>query len=221
MSMIENQFLYPVALNISRRNCVVVGGGTVGARKVRNLADAGGLVTIVSPSLCEEATILVTEGRAKVIQAVFIPAHLENSFLVVAATNNPVVNAEISRIASARNILVNKATSDGNDTETGDFVTMATLRRGDLMIAVTSAGAGPALSAQLRREFAERFGPEWESVVALLGEMRVRTKQTLPDETDRTRVLRQLASQAERLAELFRSGEAQKAREEAQLCLHP
>ena len=216
----ENRFLYPIALNIYQRNCVVVGGGLVGARKAKALAEAGAFVRIVSPSLCSEAELLVAEGKARWIAEPFLPAHLENTYLVIAATDNPTVNAQIGQLAAAKNRLFNKAAPDGMDNETGDFVTMATVRRGDLRIGITCGGAGPALSAKLRRELAEQFGLEWEPVVALLGELRTLAKQTIPDSTERTNALRRLANQAERLAELFAKGEAQTARKEAESCLH-
>jgi siroheme synthase (precorrin-2 oxidase/ferrochelatase) len=84
---------------------------------------------------------------------------------------------------------------------------MATVRRGDLLLALTTGGAGPALSARLRRELDERFGTEWADYVALLGQMRDLAKQTLPDEKARTAALRRLAGRDDVREKLARGDE--------------
>ncbi len=217
----ENRFLYPVALDIRGRPCLVVGGGAVGARKAAALADAGAVVSLVSPELCADALILVNDEKAHHTAEPFTPAHLNDAFLVVVATDNPAVNAEVAREARLRNILVNMAApGDESDTDSGDFATMATVRRGDLLLAVTTGGAGPALSAQIRRELSARFGEEWEPTVALLSELRVAAKTGIPaDPERRSTVLRRVAGMADHFAALYKNGDGETARKDAFSCL--
>ncbi|MBC7807964.1 MAG: bifunctional precorrin-2 dehydrogenase/sirohydrochlorin ferrochelatase [Akkermansiaceae bacterium] len=216
----ENRFLYPVALDVRGRRCLVVGGGTVGARKAMALADAGAAVTIVAPELCADALILVNDEKAQHTAEPFVPDHLEDAFLVVVATDSPAVNADVSREARRRGVLVNMAApGDESDTDSGDFATMATVRRGDLLLAVTTGGAGPALSAQIRRELSARFGEEWEPTVSLLSEMRVIAKTEFTDPERRMTVLRRVAGKADHFAALYKNGDGETARKEAFACL--
>ncbi|MBC8139995.1 MAG: bifunctional precorrin-2 dehydrogenase/sirohydrochlorin ferrochelatase [Armatimonadetes bacterium] len=223
--MIENElqtsspFLYPVALSVLGRSCVVVGGGAVGARKASALVDAGASVFIVSPELSAEARELVSLGVRHVAKP-FEPAFLDGAFLVIAATDVETVNAAIARAARERNVLCNLAApGDDGHTATGDFATMATVRRGDLIFAVTTGGAGPALSAYLRRELSARYGAEWGDTVLLLGTVRDAAKAALPGDAERTAALRSLAGKAETIAALIKSGDLNAARQEAWACL--
>jgi precorrin-2 dehydrogenase/sirohydrochlorin ferrochelatase len=99
-----------------------------------------------------------------------------------------------------------------------DFMTMATIRRGDLLVAVTTGGAGPSLSARLRDELDARFGPEWEPYVSLLREMRERAKGTIPDSKRRAEALRRLAAN-DGIRQALAAGDPDSARQEALACL--
>jgi siroheme synthase-like protein len=205
MSDAQSTGLFPVALNVAGRRCVIVGGGPVGERKARALVEAGANVVVVALALTAAGLAEdVRAGHVCHVAAPFTPEHLEGAFLAIAATDRPEVNAAVAHAARARGVLVNLAAppaeNDARD-DFGDFATMASVRRGDLLIAVSTGGAGPALAARLKRDLGERFGPEWADFVALLGEMRVCARQILPDEAARTSALRRLAaSDAVRLA---------------------
>ena len=225
--MIENEirtsspFLYPVALSVLGRQCVVVGGGAVGARKASALLDAGASVFIVAPELSDEARELASIGVRTVSKA-FEPAFLDGAFLAIAATNSETVNGNVARAARERGVLFNAAApGDGGSTANGDFATMATVRRGDLIFAITTGGAGPALAAHLRRELSSRYGAEWDAAVLLLGTVRDAAKAALPDAAERTVALRNLAGKADAIAALVKSGNLDAAREEAWACLTP
>jgi precorrin-2 dehydrogenase/sirohydrochlorin ferrochelatase len=200
------------------RRCVVVGAGPVGARKARALADAGADVLFVAPEAGEEARALCESGRATHTAAPFSPETLDGAFLCVAATDIPAVNETVSQAARARGVLVNLAAAGEDEDTGGDFATMAAVRRGDLLVALTTGGAGPALSARLRRELEETFGPAWAGYVALLGEARRRAKFDLPDPEQRTRALRRLAA-SDTLRARALAGDLDGAREEVAACL--
>jgi len=204
--------LYPIALDLRGRLCVVVGGGAVGARKARGLAECGASVTIVDPNLD------AAETACRHVRARFEPCHLDGAFLAVAATDDPSVNHAVVVAGRERGILINQASAASTDTMDNDFVTMATVRRGELLVAITTRGAGPALSSRLRDELDTRFGPEWEPYVALLREMRERAKSTIPDAAERTVALRRLAN-ADSIRAALAAGDPETARREALACL--
>lgn len=205
---------YPVALEVRGRRCVVIGGGSVGERKARALVEAGAKVCVVAPTITESLQELVRAGHVEHLPAAFAPEHLDGAFLAIAATNDTRVNDTAAAAARTRGALVNRV----DDAECGDFVTMATVRRGDLLLALTTGGAGPALTARLRGELEARFGSEWGDYVALLGEMREQVKRQYPEEKERARVLRRLAA-ADSIRAKLAAGDAAGAREEALACV--
>lgn len=209
--------LYPIALHLRGKRCVVVGGGNVGERKVRGLVEADADVGIVAPEVTPTLSDLIHEGKAAHINTSFSPEHLDGAFLVIAATNSSVVNAQVARAARARGLLVNLAASSDEE-DGGDFATMAAIRRGDLLLALTTGGAGPALAARLRRELAGQFGDEWAPYVALLGEIRDEVKARFAREADRAAALRRLAA-SDGVRERIAAGDLDGARREALACL--
>ncbi len=163
--------LAPLMLDLRGRACLVVGGGTVAARRVQALVDAGARVSVVAPDLGEGLRRLVDAGhlsewRPRPYEAGDVRGHL----LVVAATDDPEVNRRIGADARAGGALVNRI----DDAASGDVVVPAVVRRGDLVIAVSTGGANPTLAAHVRREIERSFGPEWGALTALLGEFRPR-----------------------------------------------
>ncbi len=216
-------FSYPVALDVTGRMCVVVGGGAVGERKAGALAGAGALVTVIAPQATPIIETLASEGMLKWRAEPFIPSLLDelgNVFLLIAATDNPAVNAAARDAAREGRILFNAAAPLGDETdgEGGDFATMASVRRGDLLIAVTTGGAGPALSARLKRQISERFGPEWEPYVRLLAQTRREAKAQIGDANARADALRRVASN-DMIFSLIQAGDTDGARKEATQCL--
>ncbi len=198
----DSVFLYPVALDVRGKRCVVVGAGPVGKRKTEALREAGADVVVLS---------LETTGP-------FVETQLDSAFLVVAATNRPEVNEAVACAARERGVLLNLA-APGEGTEGGDFATMASVRRGSLLLSVTTGGAGPALSARLRRELQSQFGPEWALFTALLSEVRHEAKRRIADPAERASRLRTLA-ESEQILEKIRAGDLDSAMEEAAACLH-
>src|SRR5205085_991699 len=131
------------------RRCVIVGGGAVGARKASALCDAGATVVVISPEVTEKVINAAENGLLTHIPQPFAPEHLNEAFLAVAATDSPAVNAAVRAAARERGILLNLAADASDKTgdateDPGDFATMATVRRGDLLLALTTGGAGPA-----------------------------------------------------------------------------
>lgn len=160
---------FPVALHGERMTAVVIGGGTVGTRKALALADAGALVTVVSPDATPELAEADRLRRLTLVRESYRKEQIERATLVIAATDSHEVNAQIAVDANARGKLVN--ITDYPDE--GNFHTMALHRSGDVTIAV-SAGGVPGAAARIRDAIAERFDGRYERAVSALRGLRSR-----------------------------------------------
>jgi precorrin-2 dehydrogenase / sirohydrochlorin ferrochelatase len=161
---------YPIFAVIEDKPCLVVGGGAVGERKVMDLMTAGARVTVVSPALTPELAALAAQGKIRYLAAGFTESQVEGMALVMAATDDPRVNARVSAAAQARAIWVNVA----DEPEYCTFIVPAQVRRGELTLAISTGGASPALARQLREELQQRFGPEYGPYLDLLKRVRSR-----------------------------------------------
>ena len=212
-----SSILYPIGLNIRGRKCVVVGGGAVGTRKALALREAGAAVMVIAPEATETLRNAAAQGTFEYQATRFSPESLCGAFLVVAATDSAEVNVAVANAARERGVLLNFAgAADAEDN--GDFVTMAAVRRGDLLVALTTGGAGPAITARLRETLETLFGPEWSTYLELMAQMRETAKQTISDPKTRAKRLRELAARDD-IRERIAAGEISKAREEAIACL--
>lgn len=159
---------YPIGLDISGRRCLVIGGGEVGDRKAQRLLECGARVSIVGRELTPALAGLAQEGRIAHIPGDYDEEHLEGVFLVIGATDDRLVNERIYRDARKRGVLANIV----DDPERCDFILPALCRQGDLVITVATGGKSPALAKKLRQELEERYGPEYEVLLKLMGELR-------------------------------------------------
>jgi precorrin-2 dehydrogenase/sirohydrochlorin ferrochelatase len=161
---------YPVNLNIHGRPCLVVGGGAVGVRKVAGLRDGGARVTVVAQTA---APVLLEMAQRRAIalhQRPFRTSDLDGMFLVIGATDDAALNRTISREAERRNILCNIV----DVPQCCNFILPAVIRRGDLLIAVSTSGKSPAFAKHLRRQMQARFGEEYATFLDLMGAIRDR-----------------------------------------------
>ncbi|HAY22062.1 MAG TPA: siroheme synthase, partial [Desulfobacterales bacterium] len=134
--------VYPVFLNIDGRPCLVVGGGAIGERKVQDLLLAGARVSVVSREATPTLLDLARRGEILYRQEDFTPEHLDGMVLVIGATNNLQTNREISAAAQARGLPVNIVDAPALCT----FIVPATVRRGELTLAIGTGGQSPALA---------------------------------------------------------------------------
>jgi siroheme synthase-like protein len=155
---------YPVSLKLEGKRCVVIGGGWGTEKRVKDLLDAGALVTLISPV----APADIREDRIRWEARDYLPGDLEGAFLVVACPRDHSRNPEIWAEAEARGIPVNAI----DDAPHCTFIFPAVHRQGDLVVAVSTAGKSPALAARIRDKIASEFGPEYGEFLNLLGELR-------------------------------------------------
>jgi siroheme synthase-like protein len=181
---------YPLMLtNLAHVRCVVVGGGAVAERKVRDLLDGGARPVVIGPELTEALAGWLAEGRIAHVERVYQAGDLAGAFLAIAATDDRAANAAVAEEARALGILVNVADEPAD----GNFHTAAVVRRGDLLLAVSTGGASPALAARIRRELAARYGDEYARLLALLRRLRAGPARALPA-AKRTALWRRLVS---------------------------
>ncbi|HOG17338.1 MAG TPA: bifunctional precorrin-2 dehydrogenase/sirohydrochlorin ferrochelatase [Syntrophales bacterium] len=181
---------YPVNLDIRGRRCVVIGGGAVAVRKVERLLECGAKITVVSEKLAPALVHLREKGAIEHVPSDYDGRHLRGAFLVVGATDRDDVNGRISDDCRRAGILVNIV----DDPARCDFILPSLVQRGDLQIAVSTAGASPALAKKLRLELEERYGPAYAILAAILGELRAGvTKRGGPAE-DRGKVFETLVN---------------------------
>jgi len=187
-----------LALNIRMdgKLAVIIGGGAVALRKLRTLLSAGASVRLVAMNICPEIAALKDSGALVVRDGSYNLADLDNAFLVVAATDNALVNEQVCADARERAILVTVA----DNPATGDCTFPALLRRGNLEIAVSTGGSCPTFAVDVRDCIAEHIGHEYGTILDQLAGEREKLLTNGCPSTYNTQVLRSLARRL--LAEL-------------------
>jgi precorrin-2 dehydrogenase/sirohydrochlorin ferrochelatase len=179
--MLETPF-YIACLKLSGRKCLVVGGGDIGLEKVEGLLACGGDVTLQSPAAHPELQALAEEGSIAWDRREYQgPEDLEGAFLVIAATDDSEVNIEIYYDAEKRAMLANVV----DVPPLCNFILPAIVRTGPLAIAISTAGASPALAKRMKREVADLFGEDYARLAVMLNDVRGWAKGTLPTYDDR------------------------------------
>jgi precorrin-2 dehydrogenase/sirohydrochlorin ferrochelatase len=179
--MLETPF-YIACLKLTGRRCVVVGGGEIGLEKVEGLLACDGAVTVIAPEVEPALAEYAREGSIVWEQRAYAgPADLEGAFMAIAATNNTDVNIAVFDDAERRAMLVNVV----DVPPLCNFILPAIVRMSPLAIAISTAGASPALAKRMKRETEAQFGQAYADLAVLLNEVRGWAKGTLPTYQDR------------------------------------
>ncbi len=165
--------LYPLYLDLRDEPCLVVGGGEVAFRKSGPLLDGGASVTVVSPDPGSGVAGLEKAGRIRLERRPFRDDDLEGKRLVIAATDDRNVNLAVSRGAARRRILCNVV----DDPDLCGFHVPAVVCRGDLKIAVSTGGKGPAFAASVRKQLETIFSERHAKALRVLGDLRAALKR--------------------------------------------
>jgi len=173
--------LYMACLKLKARRCLVVGGGDIGLEKVDGLLACDGDVHVVAPEIIPELAEYVAEGSITWDQRVFHDGDLDGAFLAIAATNDTDVNISVSEGAEHRAMLVNVV----DVPPLCNFILPAIERSGPLAIAISTAGASPALAKRMKREIAATYGEPYARLAVILNDHRGWAKGTLPTYQDR------------------------------------
>jgi len=195
---------YIACLKLSGRRCLVVGGGGVGLEKVEGLLACDADVTLVAPEAVSELAALAAEGSIAWERRAYARADLEGTFLAIAATSDTDVNIAVYDDAEARAMLVNVV----DVPPLCNFILPAVVRTGPLAIAISTAGASPALAKRMKREVAELFGAEYAQLAIMLNDARGWAKGTLPTYQDRKAFFEAIVNSEPDPVALLRAGDA-------------
>jgi siroheme synthase-like protein len=206
--MLETPF-YIACLKLTGRRCVVVGGGDVGLEKVEGLLACDGQVVLVAPDAIEPLRALAEEGSIRWERREYETGDLEGTFIAVAATNDTDVNIRVFEDAERRAMLVNVV----DVPPLCNFILPAIHRSGPLAIAISTAGASPALAKRLKREIAEQYGDPYARLAELLNEARGWAKGNLPTYQDRKEFFEGIVNGEPDPVELLRGGDEQAVRD--------
>jgi siroheme synthase-like protein len=179
--MLDTPF-YIACLKLTGRRCLVVGGGEIGLEKVEGLLACDGEVTLIAPTAEPALAAYALEGSIHWERRAYAgPEDLEGVFMAIAATNETDVNIAVYDDAERRAMLVNVV----DVPPLCNFILPAIVRTGPLAIAISTAGASPALAKRIKRQIAEEYGEPYARLAVLLNEVRGWAKGTLPTYQDR------------------------------------
>ncbi|MHB1571428.1 MAG: precorrin-2 dehydrogenase/sirohydrochlorin ferrochelatase family protein [Solirubrobacteraceae bacterium] len=217
--MLDTPF-YIACLRLSGRRALVVGGGDVALEKVEGLLACDATVTVVAPQAHPELVALAGEGSIRWEQREYESADLEGCLIAIAATDDTDVNIRVSDDAEARAMLVNVV----DVPPLCNFILPAIVRTGPLAVAISTAGASPALAKRMKREIGEMFGEPYAQLAVLLNDARGWAKATLPTYQDRKAFFEEIVNGDPDPIELLRAGDADAVRrliESAQRAAEP
>lgn len=159
---------YPVLVDLNGKRVLVVGGGGVAERKIQTLLEFGACVDVVSRELSAGLEEMRSQGLFRWVGKEFDSEHLEGVVLVIAATDDALVNRRISESASEKGLLINAV----DQPEDCTFIVPAVIRRGDLLIAISTSGKSPAFAKRIRQDLETKFGSEYGHFLSLMGKVR-------------------------------------------------
>jgi precorrin-2 dehydrogenase / sirohydrochlorin ferrochelatase len=195
--------LYIACLRLSGRHCLVVGGGPIGLEKVEGLLACGADVTLVAPEAVDELQGYAREGSIRWERREYRPGDLDGAFLVIAATSDTELNTGVYEDAEARAMLVNVV----DVPPLCNFILPAIVRQGPLAIAISTAGASPALAKRMKREIGEAYGEPYARLAVILNDAREWAKSTLPTYQDRKEFFEGIVNREPDPIELLRAGD--------------
>jgi siroheme synthase-like protein len=181
--------LFPLFLKLEGKRCLVVGAGLIGLEKVESLLRCGAYLRVVAPHAVARIRQLSSEGRIEWLARCYEPEDVAGCDLVIAATNDREVNRAVFEEASRRSILCNTA----DDPPLCDFFFASIVQRGELQIAISTAGQSPALAQRLRREIDAQLPSDLGPWIDELGQLRREVLQAMPAGAERKALLHELA----------------------------
>jgi precorrin-2 dehydrogenase len=199
---------YPAILLLEGRLAVVIGGGQVAERKVRTLLDAGAKVRVVSSEVTTGIRKRADSGDIELVDRRYERGDLAGSAAAVAATDDEEVNRGVFAEATDAGIPVNVV----DNVSLCTFIAPSIIRRGDLVVAISTGGAAPALAVRIRERLEREFGEEYARFLTLMAELREQIK--VPgDQDDRAKAWYRVVDSD--VMDLVRAGEMEVARERA------
>ena len=204
---------YPAILDVAGRRAVVVGAGKVGEGKIEGLLNGDAKVTVVSLTATERVRDWAREGRIELQERAYESSDLDDTFLVIAATENNDTNVRVFEDAEARQMLCNVV----DVTHLCNFILPSIVRHGDLAIAVSTGGASPAMARRIRISLAQCYGDEYAVALELLGSLREELKAMYPSPDDRKVLFERMVYSD--FMDLVRAGDVERIEAWVQKCI--
>lgn len=179
---------YPINLKLKDIEITVIGGGEVAYRKCKNFLGFGKSVKVVSENFIEKFSTI--ESKVEIINDSYKEEYIKSSFIVVAATNNKEVNKKIGIYCRNNGKLVNVV----DDIELSNYTVPSCVKRGDLLISISTGGNSPSLSSKIKRELENKYDNTYEEYVSLLGEIRKEIIEKIEDISERKNKLNALVN---------------------------
>lgn len=181
---------YPLMIDIEDKLIAVIGGGKVALRKVKKLLEFQGKVRVVSPQLLDEFKELKNRfcGKLEIIEDKFKEDYIKDAFLVIGATDRAEINKDISNYCRKNNILCNIV----DDIEFSDFIVPSSIKRGSLVISISTMGKSPSLAAKIKKDLEKAYSEEYEEYVDLLGEARRLILKNYNDDVEKREMLKDI-----------------------------
>ncbi|MBT1278407.1 bifunctional precorrin-2 dehydrogenase/sirohydrochlorin ferrochelatase [Thermoanaerobacter sp. CM-CNRG TB177] len=164
---------YPIMLNIKNKKCLVVGGGKVALRKILSLVEGEALVTAISPSFDEGIIELAAKGKVELIRREYQQGDVRGFCVAIAATDDEKVNKLVASDGEKYNVLVNVV----DDKDLSSFIVPAIVKRGDLIISISTSGKSPLLSRMIKEKLESIFNDDYEKLLQKLYQKRMELKE--------------------------------------------
>jgi precorrin-2 dehydrogenase / sirohydrochlorin ferrochelatase len=198
---------YPVFLRLEGRACVVIGSGPVAEQKVAGLLRAGARVTVISPDPSRALMDLAADGVIQIRRRDYDPSDLDGAFLAIVHSDDPDVRRRAWLDAEQRMVLINAV----DDMPRCTFIAPAIYEQGDLTVAVSTAGKSPALAVRVRTLVGDLLGPEYATLLDLMGDLRAEVALRVPDASARAALWYRIVD-SEAIFESVRRGDLTGAR---------
>ncbi|MBR4903648.1 MAG: bifunctional precorrin-2 dehydrogenase/sirohydrochlorin ferrochelatase [Selenomonadaceae bacterium] len=168
--------LYPLNLDIENKSCVVIGGGEVALRKIRGLLAAGAIVKVIAPEICAGVEELFKREEISLVREKFSESMLGDEIILIAATDNSEVNRQATRAAMDKKMLVNVVDKEG-----GNFNVPSQIRRGELLLTISTGATSPAFSKFVREMLESELDENFGTGLKIISEYRREVKRLLPN----------------------------------------
>ena len=180
---------YPLNFDVEEKSCVVVGGGEVALRKIQGLLAAGAVVKVIAPEVSAGVEELFRRGEISLTRENFSAELLGDEVILIAATNNPEVNRQVSEVARSKKILVNVVDGGGN------FNVPSTIRHGELLLTISTGANSPAFAKFVREMLELELGENFGAGLKIISAWRLKVKKLLPNPQARKIFWRKILTQ--------------------------
>lgn len=180
--------LYPINLELDDMRITIIGGGNVSYRKCKNFLDFGKSVRVVSPKFIDQFKNI--KNDIELIYDTYKQEYIKDSFIVIAATNNKELNKNIAIYCKSVGKLVNVV----DNITLSNYTVPSYLKRGDLLLSVSTNGKSPSLSSKIKKELEEKYDDGYEEYLNILGEIRKKVIKKYKDISQRKSILNNLVN---------------------------